>query len=163
MPSVCTDLEEPLVNFDTLRKVRLIEQQILPLEPILISFDVLVKELQEANMQCSIGTEAHEESRLTIHAAMQQFKLEAMSYRNQALYINSKARITAQSIMDSLNLGFQRLAQRQDENTLILATSAREDSIAIRAITLVTSFYLPFSFVAVRLLLKHVSCCNIGS
>jgi hypothetical protein len=32
-----------------------------------------------------------------------------------------------------------------------MARSAREDSVAIRAITLVTSLYLPFSFVAVSL------------
>lgn len=34
-----------------------------------------------------------------------------------------------------------------------MARSAREDSVAIRAITLVTSLYLPFSFVAVSIYL----------
>jgi hypothetical protein len=72
-----------------------------------------------------------------------------MSYRNQALYIDKRTQSTSQSVIDSLNLGFQQLAQSQNMNTLSMARSAKEDSVAIRAITFVTSFYLPFSFVAV--------------
>jgi hypothetical protein len=82
---------------------------------------------------------------------LRDLRKEAGCYRLQTLYLQKRAQSTAQSILDSLNLGFQQLAQTQNMNTFFMARSAREDSIAIRAITLVTSLYLPFSFVAVSL------------
>ncbi|KAF2621211.1 hypothetical protein BU25DRAFT_483274 [Macroventuria anomochaeta] len=106
MKPACTVLEEPLVTFDTLKEVRAIEKRILPVEPLLTSFDELVHDLQRAGDHLS------------------------------------------KKVLDSLNLGFQQLAKGQSQNTFQMARSAREDSVAIRAITLVTSFYLPFSFVA---------------
>jgi hypothetical protein len=105
--------------------------------------------LQEANKEWLNADDVDQASCMAIHAALEEFRNEAVSYRNQALYINKRAQSTSQSVLDSLNLGFQQLAQSQNKSTLSMARSAKEDSVAIRAITLVTSFYLPFSFVAV--------------
>jgi hypothetical protein len=149
MQSACTVLEEPLVSFDTLKEVRDIEKQILPLEPIMKSLGEVVHGLQEENKRLPNPNDDNQVLCLSIQATLEQFQREAVSYKNQALYIHRRAQLTAQSISDSLSLGFQQLAQSQSTNTMSMAKSAREDSVAIRAITLVTSFYMPFSFVAV--------------
>jgi hypothetical protein len=81
---------------------------------------------------------------------LKDFRREALSYSEHALYLTKTACSTAQSITDTLSLNFQGLAQEQNNMTFLLAQSAREDSVAIRSLTLVTSLYLPFSFVAVR-------------
>jgi len=151
MKSACTSFEQPSVNFDTLKEVRTVERCLLPLDPLLTSFMAVAPDLQRV---CSVFRDAdgkNEESIATVHSAISNFRKEAQSYKTQALYLHNRCQSIAQSIMDSLNLGYQQLAQSQSRNTLVMARSAREDSVAIRAITLVTSFYLPFSFVAVSL------------
>ncbi|KAF2438505.1 hypothetical protein P171DRAFT_491170 [Karstenula rhodostoma CBS 690.94] len=148
MQSACTALEDPLVSFDTLKEVRVIEKHILPIEQITNSFYMQLDGLQRAFEQFVKASDADQGLQLPIRAAIEQFRSDATSYKNQAMHIFKKTQSTAQSISDSLNLTYQQLAQSQNRNTFMMATSARDDSIAIRAITLVTSFYLPFSFVA---------------
>jgi len=149
--SACTSIEQPLVTFETLRDTRAVEKNILPLEPILASFEILLDDLQEANRIFSGSSGAIEGTSEVIKAAFAQFRKDAASYRGYALYMGGRAQSTAQSMLDTINLGFQQLAQSQNNYTMGMAKSAREDSIAIRAVTLVTSLYLPFSFVAVRI------------
>jgi len=142
--SACTSIEQPLVTFETLKDTRAIEKNILPLEPILASFEILLDDLQEANRIFSGAGGAIEGTSEVIKAAFAQFRKDAASYRGYALYMSGRAQSTAQSMLDTINLG-------QNNYTMGMAKSAREDSIAIRAVTLVTSLYLPFSFVAVRI------------
>jgi hypothetical protein len=151
MKPACTALEDSLVTFDTLKKVRAIERRILPVVPLLTSFDELVHDLQQAGDQLSRTEDNNKDARLVIHHSFGELRKEAMSYRNRGEYLQKRAQLTAQSVLDSLNLGFQQLAKGQSQHTFQMAMSAREDSVAIRAITLVTSFYLPFSFVAVSI------------
>ncbi|KAH7076862.1 hypothetical protein BKA63DRAFT_291670 [Paraphoma chrysanthemicola] len=148
MKPACTSLTQSLVTFDTLKEVRAVEKNILPLEPLLASFDRLMVDLEEVNKVFSEASGAEDSTCAIIQAALNQFRRDATSYRGQVLFLNRRAQSTAQSVLDVLNLGFQQLAQSQSKNTFSMARSAREDSIAIRAITLVTSLYLPFSFVA---------------
>jgi hypothetical protein len=140
-----------LVSFDTLKEFRVIEKHILPIEQIINSFYMQLDGLERACEGFVDASDTDKESQLGIRAAIGQFRSDATSYKNQAMYMFKKTQSAAQSVSDSLNLSYQQLAQNQNRNTFIMATSAREDSIAIRAITLVTSFYLPFSFVAVTL------------
>ncbi|KAF2129636.1 hypothetical protein P153DRAFT_22948 [Dothidotthia symphoricarpi CBS 119687] len=149
MKPACTSLTQSLVTFDTLKEVRAVEKNILPLEPLLASFERLMHDLEEANSVFTEANDAKDSPSAIIQAALIQFRKDAASYRRQVLYMDRRAQSTAQSVLDALNLGFQELAQSQNRNTFDMAKSAREDSVAIRAITLVTSFYLPFSFVAV--------------
>ena len=128
------------------------EKKILPLDPLLTALDGLIDDLQEANRILTDANDLDDRKFTTIQTALNDLRKEAASYRIQASYMHRRAQSTAQSVLDSLNLGFQQLAQNQSKNTFVMARSAREDSVAIRAITLVTSFYLPFSFVGVRLL-----------
>jgi restriction endonuclease S subunit len=147
----CTILEEPLVTFETLQEVRAIEKKILPVEPLLTSFDELIQDLHQAGDHLLEANDSNKDIRLAIKQSLEELRKEAHSYRNRSVYLQKRAQLTAQSVLDSLNLGFQQLAKGQSQNTFQMARSAREDSVAIRAITLVTSFYLPFSFVAVSL------------
>ena len=149
MKPSCTVLEEPLVTFDTLKEVRAIERRILTVEPLLTSFDELIHDLQQAGDHLLEAVDSNKDARLAIRQSLEELRKEALSYRTQSVYLQKRAQLTAQSVLDSLNLGFQQLAKGQSQNTFQMARSAREDSVAIRAITLVTSFYLPFSFVAV--------------
>ncbi|KAJ8117088.1 hypothetical protein OPT61_g1628 [Boeremia exigua] len=148
MKPACTVLEEPLVTFDTLKEVRAIEKRILPVEPLMAALNELIHSLQQAGDRLSRARDDNRDSRVEIHNSLEELRKEAMSYRNRGVYLQKRAQLTAQSVLDSLNLGFQQLAKGQSQNTFQMARSAREDSVAIRAITLVTSFYLPFSFVA---------------
>ena len=142
MKPACTSLTQSLVTFETLKEVRAIEKNILPLEPILASFERLTRDLEEANNVFSGASKGRDDTAVVIRAALTQFRKDATSYRGQVLYMNKRAQSTTQSMLDTLNLS-------QSKNTFDMGRSAREDSVAIRAITLVTSFYLPFSFVAV--------------
>ncbi|KAI4710452.1 hypothetical protein J4E89_004907 [Alternaria sp. Ai002NY15] len=141
MKPACTSLTQSLVTFETLKEVRAVENKILPLEPILVSFEKLMKDLEEANNVFSEVGKVQDGTFVVIKAALRQFRKDATSYRRQVLYMNKRAQLTTQSMLDTLNLS-------QSKNTFDMGRSAREDSVAIRAITLVTSFYLPFSFVA---------------
>ncbi|KAI1667130.1 CorA Mg2+ transporter protein [Pyrenophora tritici-repentis] len=148
MKSACTSFEEPSVSFDTLKEVRTVERCLLPLDPLLTSFMDVTPDLHKL---CNVFRDANgknNESIATVHSAISNFRKEAQSYKTQVLYLHSRCQSTVQSVVDSLNLGYQQLAQSQSQNTLVMVRSAREDSVAIRAITFVTSFYLPFSFVA---------------
>jgi hypothetical protein len=149
MKSACSSLGQSLVTFDTLKEVREVEKRILPLEPLLTALDGLIDELHKINQIFTDGNNPNDSDFTTIQAALASMRSEASSYRLQAMFMHRRAQSTAQSVLDSLNLEFQQLAQDQSKNTFAMARSAREDSFAIRAITLVTSFYLPFSFVAV--------------
>jgi len=144
MKPACTSLTQSLVTFETLKEVRAVEKNILPLEPILASFERLTRDLEEANSVFSGASKTKDGASAVIKAALIQFRNDATSYREQALYMNKRAQSTTQSMLDTLNLS-------QSKNTFDMGRSAREDSVAIRAITLVTSFYLPFSFVAVSI------------
>ncbi|KAF3034335.1 hypothetical protein E8E12_005961 [Didymella heteroderae] len=148
MKPACTSLTQSLVTFDTLKGVRAIEKNIIPLESLLGAFEKVMNDLEEANRIFSNASEAKDSTFVIVQQALNQFRKDATSYRGQVLYLSKRAQSTAQSVLDVLNLGFQNLAQSQNRNTFVMAKSAREDSVAIRAITLVTSFYLPFSFVA---------------
>lgn len=149
MKPACTSVTQSLVTFDTLKAVRAVERNILPLEPILASFEKIMDDLEEANKVFSEAIGAGDDTFTVIKAAITQFRRDATSYREQVLDMQKRAQSVAQSVLDVLNLDFQQLAQSQNKNTFFMARSAREDSFAIRAITLVTSFCLPFSFVAV--------------
>jgi hypothetical protein len=119
------------------------------LDPLLISLNETMDHLQNIGSIFIAGSSPDGKTLDTGRKILRDLRKETGSYRVQALYLQKRAQSTAQSILDSLNLGFQQLAQTQNMNTFFMARSAREDSIAIRAITLVTSLYLPFSFVAV--------------
>ena len=123
------------------------------MDPLLSNLNETIDQLHNV-ASVFIAVSGPSDDRLnTTRVILQNLRKEACSYRLQALYLQKRAQSTAQSILDSLNLGFQQLAQTQNNNTLLMARSAREDSVAIRAITLVTSLYLPFSFVAVSIYL----------
>jgi hypothetical protein len=149
MKSACSVLEQPLVTFDTLKEIREVEKRILPVDPLLKTLEGLLDSLQEASLVFRHARGLDEELFTTIQTALTTMRVETSSYRVQAMYMQRKTQSAAQSVLDALNLAFQQLAQDQSKNTFVMAKSAREDSVAIRAITLVTSFYLPFSFVAV--------------
>jgi uncharacterized membrane protein len=149
----CTDLEDQLVSFSSLKEVRIIEKEILPVEPLLTSFDKLIQDLQQAGDRLSENRDDARIASSAVRQCLEETRKEAMSYRTRAVYLHKRAQLTAQSVLDSLNLEFQQLAKGQSQNTFLMARSSREDSVAIRAITLVTSFYLPFSFVAVSITL----------
>jgi ABC-type iron transport system FetAB ATPase subunit len=116
----------------------------------LTSLENLIDDTKEANHVFRYTNKQDDGLVKDIQTALSDLKREVTSYRIQASFLQKKAQSTAQSVLDSLNFSFQQLAQDQSKNTFFMARSAREDSVAIRAITLVTSFYLPFSFVAVR-------------
>lgn len=149
LKSICAAVDEPLVCFETLKTVRAVEKHLLPLEPLLQSIHNTLSEVKVIKRKFGILLNDQPEPSLVIEAALSDLQKEALSYKEHATHLSKRAQSTAQSISDILNLNFQKLAQGQSHNTFTLAQSAREDSVAIKALTLITSFYLPFSFVAV--------------
>lgn len=127
------------------------EKTLLLTDPLLESLEGTIQFLQDIRihfMDEAAFAGNHDE---TINKSLIELAREAGRFRKQDLHLQRRGKATAQSVLDTLNLGFQQLAHSQNHITHVMATSAREDSVAIRAITLVTSLYLPFSFVAVRL------------
>jgi hypothetical protein len=155
MKPACYSLDRSVVTYDTLKEVREVEKKILPVDPLLIALESLIEDIQEANRMFADANDLNDSLYMGISTVLTDSRKEVASYRTQASYLQRRSQSTAQSVLDSLNLGFQKLAQDQNKNTFVMAASAREDSIAIRAITLVTSFYLPFSFVAVSTTLSE--------
>jgi Mg2+ and Co2+ transporter CorA len=151
MKPACSSLAQSRVTYDTLKEVREVEKKILPLESLLKALDRMIDELQEFYQISVAGEKSSNIAFATIQEALKAMRREVSSYKLQAMYMHKRTQLTAQTVLDSLNLGYQQLAQNQSKNTFVMAQSAREDSVAIRAITLVTSLYLPFSFVAVGL------------
>ena len=140
---------EPLVTLTTLKDARAVEKHLMPLEAIFKSLQILLAELgtieaTSQKFQAVGGSSTH-----VLRVVLSELEAEALSYSENAKYISRRAQSVAQSVSDTLNLNFQGFAQGQSNNTLTLAKLARQDSVAIKALTLVTAFYLPFSFVAV--------------
>ena len=137
-------VDNPLVSLTTLKDIRAIEKHILPLKGIMKFLQRLLVDLSvvEANPHSAQSTDGS--SALAVRAVLLEIQQEAQSYFENAEYIFSRAQCVAQSVSDTLNLS-------QSDNTLTLAKLARQDSVAIKALTLVTAFYMPFSFVAVSL------------
>lgn len=137
-------VDNPLVSLTTLKDIRAIEKHILPLKGIMKFLQRLLVDLSvvETNPYTAQSTDGS--SALAIRAVLLEIQQEAQSYFENAEYIFARAQSVAQSVSDTLNLS-------QSDNTLTLAKLARQDSVAIKALTLVTAFYMPFSFVAVSL------------
>ncbi|KAI9660943.1 MAG: hypothetical protein M1821_009270 [Bathelium mastoideum] len=146
--AACAALGEPLVNLETLKTVRSVETHLLPLEPVLKSLQKLLSEMKRFNSTLETAQVTEHSPAMVIPAALTDFEKEAACYREHASYLIRRAQSTAQSILDTLNLDSQTLAHCQSDNMFVLARAAQEDSVTIRVITLVTLFYLPFSFVA---------------
>jgi hypothetical protein len=155
MKPACYSLDRSVVTYDTLKEVREVEKRVLPVDPLLGALESIIDDIQEANRTFNNANDLKDSLYKGISMVLSDSRKEVSSYRMQASYLHRRSQSTAQSVLDSLNLSFQKLAQDQNKNTFVMAASAREDSIAIRAITLVTSFYLPFSFVAVRAALPN--------
>lgn len=147
----CTAPNRPSVNFETLKDVRAVEKHLLRLKPLLVSFQKLLSEISSAQGKFVREHSSSKHSKTVIQMALRDFRRETLAYSEHVSYLTKTAHSTTQSITDTLSLNFQVLAQEQNNMTFLLAQSAREDSVAIRSLTLVTSFYLPFSFVAVSL------------
>lgn len=148
MKPACYPLDGSVVTYDTLKEVREVEKKILPVDPLLTALETLIDDIQEANRMFADANTLNESLYMEISTVLSDSRKEVASYRTQSSYLQRRSQSTAQSVLDFLDFSFQKLAQDQNKNTFVMAASAREDSIAIRAITLVTSFYLPFSFVA---------------
>src|SRR4051812_35728976 len=104
MKPACTVLEEPLVTFDTLKEVRAIERRILTVEPLLMCFDELIHDLQQAGDHLLEAADSNKDARLAIRQSLGELQKEAVSYRTQSVYLQKRAQLTAQSVLDSLNL-----------------------------------------------------------
>jgi hypothetical protein len=74
---------------------------------------------------------------------------EVGAHRKNALFLIQRARITGQAISDFLNFQNQATAQEQSQYMASMTASTMKDSFNVRVITLVTLFYLPFTFLAV--------------
>ncbi|KAH6629840.1 hypothetical protein C7974DRAFT_194269 [Boeremia exigua] len=148
MKPACSSLGQSSVTFETLKQVREVEKKIIPLDSLLTVLEGLIDDVREASRVFESPRDSDDSVLESIQATLKDSRREVTSYKLQACYLQRRAQSSAQSVLDALNLGFQKLAQEQSRKTSVMAKSAREDSVAIRAITLVTSFYLPFSFVA---------------
>jgi hypothetical protein len=141
--------EFPRVNSDTLKWIRTLEARLLPLEAIFKSTTDIFMEMRAFTKKILTRSTHAKMDDSDIQAALDGFTREITSHKNNTAYLLQKAHSTSQSISDTISLRFQQIAQEHSDNTLRLTRSAREDSVAIRVITLVTLFYLPFSFIAV--------------
>ncbi|KAI9686893.1 MAG: hypothetical protein M1822_002646 [Bathelium mastoideum] len=146
--AACAALGEPLVNLETLKTVRSVETHLLPLEPVLKSLQKLLSEMKRFNSTLETAQVTEHSRAMVIPAALADFEKEAACYREHASYLIRRAQSIARSILDTLNLDSQTSTHCQSDNMFVLARAAQEDSVTIRVITLVTLFYLPFSFVA---------------
>jgi hypothetical protein len=141
--SYCAALDHPLVEFQTLKDIRAIEHHLLVVRPLMQSLGAQLSALEWLDARTRITSkDLAADDAIVICAALEDIKHEARSYLEAADHLCRRTQSIAQSVSDTLNL-------TQSNSTLVLANLAREDSVAIKALTLVTAVYLPFSFVAV--------------
>jgi hypothetical protein len=150
-----TILNEPLrLRFDCLKTVGDIEGQLLPLEPVLKSSERIIEKVRRANDEINshaVGGTSRPGDQSEFENALDELASEVRSYTEHTTYMLKKAASVRRYIADTLNIKFQATSQEQSDSMCELTKAAQHESTAIRVITLVTLFYLPFSFVAVSL------------
>ncbi|KAF1849417.1 uncharacterized protein K460DRAFT_90675 [Cucurbitaria berberidis CBS 394.84] len=144
LSSAAANFGESSVCFQTLQRVRAVRKDILISEPLLSSTSNILSEISQFHKQVELTQGVGKDKSIIIEASLIDFQKEALSYNQHSTYLTKRAQSVEQTVVDMLDWNFQLLAQVQTK-------LAREDSVAIRALTLVTAFYLPFSFVATML------------
>jgi hypothetical protein len=80
---------------------------------------------------------------------LENLKEEITSYKDDVIFLMNKSQMTTQSVTDIMNTKYQAISEQQSNGMWALTHATRKDSVSIRVITVVTLFYLPFSFIAV--------------
>jgi hypothetical protein len=106
-----------------------------------------INAMQMALQEC--GKLPNVTSRVTLQHSSQSMMNEVGAHRKNALFLIQRAKLTGQAISDFLNFQNQATAQEQSLYRASMTASTMKDSFNVRVITLVTLFYLPFSFLAV--------------
>lgn len=127
----------------TLQKIHQIRRHLIPVDTILESTELLCGRLRDLDLETRALQSASQTQAATSMSVFTSFVLEAGAFRRNAGFLTRRASQVSQLISDTLNLRNQEMA--------------RKDSVTIRVITLITLFYLPFSFIAVSAVLFNSS------
>ncbi|KAF2120059.1 hypothetical protein BDV96DRAFT_628618 [Lophiotrema nucula] len=138
-----TELDSPqfLDHGMTLRTSAL-EKRFLPLPSIFQSWKRLLDGLR--SMQCSWFDDQEEQ----VATTFRNVREEISAHSQNSAYMLDLARSVRQQISDTLSLKKQHVSQETSNGVATLTKHTASDSRAVRNITIVTLFYLPFSFVA---------------
>ena len=129
----------------TLSQLRRLEHRLLLLPSIFDSMTRTLYKLEAFASTCSAYGNTPLQTDCATKEVLENYKTMFNEYNQNASFVLSKVRGSAQLLLDTLNLKHQLIAQKTSENTLAL-----NDSASIRVITVVTLVYLPATFTAVR-------------
>jgi hypothetical protein len=141
--TVATFIEEPLrVNHETLGKLQFIESRFLPVNGILASYTDVLAELKGL-LRTMIATRAisHEDKK-SAERDIENKRKSCASFARNAHFLQRRCESTSQLLSNTLAFKNQVVAQEQNHSMLRLTKSAV-------FLTILTVFYLPWSFVAV--------------
>ena len=153
-----TELTSPqFLDHGMTLKTSALEKQFLPLQSICHSTKRLLDGLR--NMRSSWFGDQEEQ----VTATFRNIREEISAHAQNSAYMLDLARSVRQQISDTLSLKNQQVSQETSNGVAILTKHTASDSRAIRNITIVTLFYLPFSFVAVSILPHNYTRASRGS
>ena len=108
--------------------------------------------MQEVLQSCGTLTE---DMKAVLKRSSYNIINEADAHLNNLSFLVQRARNTGQVSADLLTFGNQATSQEQNERISDMTMLTMKDSLNVRVITLVTLCFLPFSFVAVSILLAR--------
>jgi hypothetical protein len=132
------------VNHDTLGKVRSLESRFLPMPAILESFMDVLSELKSLTEALFVeGFITPIELRHS-RRQLENYRKQSISFTRIASFLQKRSNNTATLLADTLAFKNQSVAQEQNVSMLTLTRSAV-------FITVLTLFYLPWTFMTVWL------------
>lgn len=141
--TVATFIEEPLrINHETLGKLQFLESRFLPVSSILANYTDVLGELKGLlKILTAVRTISHE-VRKTSERDIENKRKACAGFSRNAHFLQRRCESTAQLLSNTLAFKNQVVAQEQNHSMLRLTKSAV-------FLTILTVFYLPWSFVAV--------------
>ena len=155
--------EDLRLSAENLKSIRSLESRLLPIKPALKAIARSLSEVDAFLGRYATLSHCAPQSCASIQTALGGLARQVQAYNDNVEFLLNKTTSTGHSTSDTLNIRFQTTSQDQSGSMCSLARAAQEDSVAIRVITLVTLFYLPFSFIAVsRCKLPRRTCADRG-
>ena len=131
------------MTHDTLGRVRFLESRFLPLQPVLGSFEEVLRGLEGVNKSLHSAGVVDSESLRSAKSSSDNVARYCRAYARTAMFLQQRSNNTATLLADTLQYRNQAVAQDQNGSMIILTRSAV-------FITIITLVYLPWTLITVR-------------
>lgn len=132
------------ISHETLRQINYLKQKLLPLRSIFAALDLILNTLDHV-----VQWHPSANQRDQVLTALCNLRNESLAHAENSRYLLQFSERIRMQTSDTLSLKNQDISVQQNNQLYELAQSSARDSFSIRAITVLTLIYLPFSFVAV--------------